>query len=340
MDFSKLKKLYIIGEIGVNHNGSLKIAKKLIYKAKKAGFDGIKIQSFKTENLLLKNTKLAEYQKKNVKSKNMFELLKKYELSDHDTRQIKIYCSKLNIDFLSTPFDLESANYLNKIKVKMFKISSSDNNNFLLLGHVKKFNKPIILSLGMTEKKDLPKTIKFLKLKKNKLVLMHCISDYPTLLSNAQLGYLNYLKKFNYTLGWSDHTIGNEAAIIAISLGAKVIEKHITLNKKMKGPDHKASLEEKNFNSFVKTLRIAYANIIQKNRRLTREEKETKLVSKKSIYYSVNLKKNTKIQLKYLSALRPEKKNGISPNNLNLILNKRLKKNVLKNDFLKIEDLK
>ena len=170
---------YLIAEIGVNHNGSIYIAKKLIDSAKKAGFDAVKFQTYYLDGLLKKNTPLAKYQKKVSEIKNMYNLLKKYSLSHKEFEKINQYCKKRNITFLSTPFDLESATFLNKINIPAFKISSSDNDNYLLLDLIKKFKKPIILSTGMSNNIEINRTIKYLSLQKNKLALLHCVSDYP-----------------------------------------------------------------------------------------------------------------------------------------------------------------
>ena len=203
------KKPYLIAEIGVNHNGSIDLAKKLIRHAKLSNFNAVKFQTYLPDKLLLKNTPLVNYQKGNKNIKNMYELLKKYQFSFNQFKELKNYSNKLKIEFLSTPFDVESALFLNKLKIPIFKISSTDNDNFLLLKIIKKFKKPILLSLGMIDEKDLIKTLNFLKSKKNMLCLMHCISNYPTKVKETQFGYFEKLKKFRYPIGWSDHTRGN-----------------------------------------------------------------------------------------------------------------------------------
>ena len=339
MIFLKKPKPYLIAEIGVNHNGSMSIAKKLIKYAKINNFDAVKFQTYLMENLLLKNTPLVGYQKGQKRIKNMYELLKKYQFSFNQFTEIKKYCDKLKIEFLSTPFDKESAIFLNKLKIPIFKVSSTDNDNFLLLDTIKKFKKPILLSLGMLEEEDLKKTLRFLNYKKNMMCLMHCISKYPTNTIDTQLGYMKKLKKYNYPIGWSDHTIGNTSAIVAITLGARVIEKHITLDNKMAGPDHKASMNVKELENFTKNIFDVYKSINVKKRKIDFSEKQIQKMAKKSIYYSSNLKKGSKIKNYHIKALRPRMQ-GISPNSIKNVLRKRLNKNVKKNNIIKTTDLK
>ena len=276
------EKTFLIAEIGINHNGSMENALKMIDQAEQAGFDSVKFQTIVPELLMQKNTPLVKYQKK-TNSKNMFELIKKYNFSMEDFVKLKKHCDKKKIIFLSTPFDNESAIFLNKIKTAAFKISSTDNDNFLLLKQIKKFNKPIILSTGMMDHKDLKRTLNFLKMRKNKLAILHCISEYPTPIKRAQINTIIQLKKFKYNVGFSDHTNGNVCAISAISLGANIIEKHITLDKNMEGPDHSSSLECKDLKKFVSDIRELEIMLKVKKRFLTKLENETKKLAKSSL---------------------------------------------------------
>ena len=283
-----MTKTYIIAEAGVNHNGSIKSAFKLIDEAVKCGADAVKFQTFKSENLVTPNAKKVNYQKKfSPHQDNQLQMLKNLEISYDEFVRISNYCITKNIDFLSTAFDDDSLNFLyKKIKLKTFKISSGDiTNGPFLLSHARKKCK-IILSTGMsniseiesalgviaygmlnakkTNKKiSLNKFKQAFKDKKGKLILkknvslLHCTSEYPTPYEEVNLLSIRTLqKKFNLDIGYSDHTSGITAAIIATTLGAKIIEKHITLNKKQLGPDHKSSLEPHEFKEMVNQIRI------------------------------------------------------------------------------------
>ena len=335
----KKNKVFIIAEIGVNHNGSLNNALKLIDFAVKAGCDAVKFQTFHIEKLLKRNTKLADYQKTNSNFLNMYDLIKSYIFSKEQFVKIKKYCEKNKIIFMSTPFDPLSAIFLNKIGMKIFKISSTDNQNFPLLELVKSFKKKIILSTGMLKNEELEKTLKFLKMKKKNLSLLHCISDYPTNFENSQLGNINYLKKYGYEVGFSDHTEGHIPSCVAVSLGAKIIEKHITLDKKMEGPDHKSSLPCAELKQFVENLNNTFISINIKKRELTKNEKKLLQTAKKSLYFSSNLEKNHTIRKKDLIPLRPFN-NGICPSKVSKVLGKRLRKSIKNGDKIYFKDLK
>tara|TARA_B100001248_G_scaffold261111_1_gene251193 strand:- start:2128 stop:3150 length:1023 start_codon:yes stop_codon:yes gene_type:complete len=333
------KKPYLIAEIGVNHNGSIEIAKKLIKHAKINNFNAVKFQTYLPNKLLLKNTPLVSYQKGNRNIKNMYELLKKYQISFNQFEYLKNYCDKLKIEFLSTPFDIESALFLNKLRIPIFKISSTDNDNFLLLEVIKKFKKPILLSLGMINENDLKKTLKFLNRKKDMLCLMHCISNYPTEIKDTQFGYFEKLKKFNYPVGWSDHTKGIIASTSAVALGAVVIEKHITLDNNMIGPDHKASMNIKSLKKYTENIHDMFLSIKTTNRKIDTEESQVKKMAKKSLYYASNLIKGKIIKKSDIKALRP-RANGINPNQILKIEGRKLVKVVKKNQLISLKHLR
>ena len=330
---------YLIAEIGVNHNGSIHIAKKLIDFAKKAGFDAVKFQTYNLDGLLKKNTPLAKYQKKDLKIKNMYNLLKKYSLTYEEFQKISKYCKKKNITFLSTPFDLESAKFLNKINVKAFKISSSDNDNHLLLDLIKKFRKPIILSTGMSNNFEINRTIKHLSLQKGKLALLHCVSDYPTKLSETQLYNILNLKKYGYCYGLSDHSLGIYSSIVAVTLGSKIIEKHITLDTNMKGPDHSSSLAVSKLNDYVEKIKEIHVSLLQKKKFLTEGEMLNKNLAKKSLYFKNKLKKNDIIKKNDILALRP-RLNGVTPDNIEKVLGRKVIKDIKPFEILSKDKIK
>ena len=331
----KNKNLYLIAEIGINHNGNYNFALKLIDKAKEAGFDAVKFQTFVPEEMTHKSTKLAEYQKK-TNFKNMQDLLKNYKFTFDQFEKLNKYCKKKKIEFLSTPFDIKSANFLNHLNVKAFKISSGDLDNFYLLSQIKKFKKPVIISTGMSFNIEIYDTVKFLNLPKSQLAILHCISDYPTKLSDTYFSNLEYIKKFGYEIGFSDHTIGEISSSIAVSLGAKIIEKHITLGNQLEGPDHAASMPVNKLNMFIKTLHDVNYSISSK-RKLTKDEDITRKVARKGLYYAENIKKGSIITFKNLVPLRPANKN-ISPKFYKKFLGKKIKSIKKKNTPLKMKD--
>lgn len=317
-------KSYLIAEIGVNHNGSLKRALKLIDIAKKSGFDAVKFQSFKAEKLCVPSTPLVDYQKRS-KFNDQYQMLRKLAFKKKYMREVYAYCKKRKIEFISTPFDIENAFFLDKLGVKTFKISSSDLDNFYLLKTVRSFNKKVIISTGMSTYDEIKKTISFLNLSKNKLFILHCVSDYPTNLKDTNLGFFEKLKKLNFHVGFSDHTIGSSASIAAVVMGSKIIEKHITLNKFDKGPDHFCSLESKDCSTFVKNIRDLEKSLASKNKIITLTEKKTRLFARKSIYTTKKIKKGEKFSISNTEVLRP-KLNGISPTKYYKIINRKAKK--------------
>ena len=331
----KNKKINTIAEIGINHNGNYDNAIKLINSAKNAGFTAVKFQTFIPEEMTHIKTKLAKYQKK-TKFKNMQEMLKKYNFSFEQFYELKKYCDKKKIEFLSTPFDEKSAIFLNNIGVEVFKVSSGDLDNFFLLSIIKKFRKPIIISTGMSNNREINETIKFLNLPKSKLAILHCISDYPTELKNTFFSNFDYLKKFKYDFGFSDHTIGDISSSIAIALGANIVEKHITIDTNLEGPDHACSMPIPELKKFITTLHDVKKSL-STERKLTSLERNTLKVARKSLHFSKNLKKGAIIKFEDLIPLRPAN-NNISPKNFRGFIGKKLKKNKNKYTNLKKSD--
>ena len=311
------KKIIIIAEIGINHNGNLKQAKRLIKIAKTSGADIVKFQSYKTELLVTKNAKKANYQKKNGNiSESLFQLLKKNELSNIDQTELFKYANKNGIEFLSSPFDLESLHFLIKMGVKRLKIPSGEINNFPLLKEISKCKLPVILSTGGSTMREISAAIKILKSKgkKNKdITVMHCTSEYPAPFREINLSAMNKInKELNLAIGYSDHTLGIEVPIAAVALGASIIEKHLTLQNTLRGPDHKASLEPKEFNSMVKSIRnIESALIGGHTKRPSFSEKKNINLIRKSIVAKSKIKKGQIFTNKNITTKRPGF--GISP---------------------------
>lgn len=328
-ELSQNSKNFLIAEIGVNHNGKIHNAIKLIDEAKKAGFDCVKFQTYSVDQMLKSETPLADYQKVNNKNlNNMKSLLKSCSLSYEEFEKIKNYCDKKKIIFLSTPFDIESAIFLNKIGVNIFKISSGDNDNLTLLNQIKKFKKPLILSTGMSDLVEFDRIIKILKMKKDKLAILHCVSNYPLELKNSLLGSIHKIKsRYGYLVGYSDHTPDNFASVAAISQGAKIIEKHVTLSKKMTGPDHFFSLEINQFKPFVSLMRDIEFSLKNSRTKMNSVEKKLSKISKKGLYFSKNLKAGHQIKIEDIIAMRP-KKNTVSPLDFKKILGKTIKRDI------------
>jgi sialic acid synthase SpsE len=336
MNFTKIKKIFCIAEIGINHNGNYNFAIKLVDHAKRAGFDAVKFQTFIPEHMTHSKTQLAKYQKK-TKFSNMQLLLKAYNFSHEQFYKIKKYCDQNKIIFLSTPFDLESAIFLKKINMSAFKISSGDLDNFYLLSKIKEFKKPIIISTGMSNNKEIKATVDFLNLPQSKLAILHCISDYPTELKNTFFSHFHFLKQFKYPVGFSDHTLGVISSSIAVALGGTIIEKHITLDNKMNGPDHASSMQVSELKSFINTIKDVRTSITAP-RILTSLEKNTIKVARKSLYYAQDLKKNSVLEFNDLIPLRPAS-NNISPKFYKSFLGKKIKRSVKKNTPLQINDI-
>jgi len=352
------KKIYIIAEAGVNHNGKLSIAKKLIKAAKKAGASAIKFQSFSAKNLVVKNSEKAPYQIKNTGNKDtQYKMLKKLELKTSDYYAIKNYSKKLKIDFISSVFDEESISFLiKKMKSKIIKIPSGEITNYLILKKLDLNSSFIILSTGMANLKEIVDAVntisnsKIYKFKnnkikiinkkklnklKNKLIILHCVTDYPVIDKYANLKSIETLQKeLKINIGYSDHTLGILAPIIAVSKGAKVIEKHITLSKKMSGPDHLASLEPDEFEEMVKNIKKFEEMIGSGKKILQKCELKNINVARKSIVAKKLINKNDKFSFENLTSKRPG--NGISPMKIKKLINTKSKKKYRPDQIVKI----
>ena len=309
------KKTFIIAEAGVNHNGNIKFAYQLIDAAKKAGADAVKFQIFKTENYIIKKAKLAEYQKKNVKTTdNQFDLIKKYELSENQIVKIIRYCKKKRILIIFSPFDIWGIDFLIKKKFKIIKIPSGEIASYNYLKYLAKFNRKLILSTGMAKINEIKRAVNHLVkngTKRKNISILQCNTEYPTPVEDLNLNVIPYLKKmFKLNIGLSDHSEGIIAPIVAISNGAKIIEKHITLDKKMLGPDHKASLEPKEFYNMVKNIRIAEISLGSKFKKISKSEKKNIKIARKSIVAKKNIFKGDKFTFLNLTEKRTGKGKG------------------------------
>ena len=321
------KKVFIVAEIGNNHEGSFANAKKMISAAADTGVDAVKFQTIVPELFV------------NIEDKDRFNKLKEFQLTYNNYEKLALYAEKKGLYFCSTPFDLESAKFLNNIQ-SFFKISSGDNEFYPLLEQVCKFNKPIILSTGLIDIKKIKKIVKFIyhnnNNQKNKLALLHCISSYPTKIDKINLNSIKFLKKnFKDTsIGFSDHTLGIEAAALSVVCGAEIIEKHFTLDKNFSNfRDHKISSDPKEMKKLVNKIREIETILGNEEKIVNVSEKKSIIDYKRSIAVKRNLKKGHKVKISDLIWVRPG--NGLSPGKENLVINKILKKNISARTILK-----
>jgi len=309
----------IIAEAGVNHNGSIDLAKQLIDKAVDAGVDIIKFQTFKSEKLVSKSARQAEYQKKNIGKKSddsQLSMLKKLELSAEDHEVLIGYCKERGIKFFSTAFDMDSIEYLHSLNLGLWKIPSGEITNYPFLKRIASYNERTILSTGMCDLQDVRAAVDALYkngLSKDNLTLLHCNTEYPTPFEDVNLKAMDALRKeFGVEVGYSDHTKGIEVPIAAVALGASVIEKHFTLDRNMEGPDHKASLEPDELKAMVSAIRnIEKAVDGDGTKHVSESERKNITIARKSIVAAFDIKKGEVFTEENLTVKRPG--NGISP---------------------------
>ncbi len=330
--------IYIIAEAGVNHNGSISKGKKLIDIAVKAKADAVKFQTFKAENIILPKGPKAQYHIETTgsdKKLSWFALLKSQEISLKMHIELMKYCKKKKITFLSTPYDKESASLLNRLKVRAYKIASTDNDNYPFISFLKKFKKPIILSTAMSDFNEVQKAYNLLKSSNFKnFAIMQCTGNYPTQIENVNLNVIDvYKKKFNCPIGFSDHTLDATSAIAAVAKGVKIIEKHFTLNKKLKGPDHRMSLEPNELIKFIKEIRKAEKALGNSRKIVIKSEIENRKKLKKSLVSSRLILKGQKVKKDSIEIKRPAY--GLRPEDLHKIIGKKAKQNIKKHTVLK-----
>jgi len=348
-----MNKTIIIAEAGVNHNGDIELAKELIDMAVDAKADVVKFQSFKADELCSKSAPKVQYQTKNTDSESsQYQMLKDLELSYEDCVNLKKYADEHGIVFLSTPFSESVADEICDM-IPFWKIASGEIINLPFLKHLAKFKKPMVLSTGMSELNEIenaveairdewrdsePESIKICNKPLAPLTILQCVSSYPAKPESSNLKAMNSMKKqFNTEVGYSDHTLGMEVSIAAVALGASIIEKHITLDKNMKGPDHKASMEPEDFKTMAEAIRNVEKALGDGIKKPHNSELSAKVGVRKSIHIAHYLKKGSKIELENIVMKRPG--NGIEPFRLNQILGKRVKNDVDKDYQLKWEDV-
>ena len=334
-----MEKVYIIAEAGDNHNGDFNTALKLVDVAKRAGADCVKFQTFVTEEIISKYAEMAEYQKKNTgKEESQFEMVKRLELSFDEFRKIKEYCDRVGIQFLSTPFDLKSVDFLNELGVPFFKIPSGEITNYPYLIKIAHTGKPVVMSTGMCEPDEILAAINVLeKNGSGEITLLHCNTEYPTPLKDVNLYAMRTMKKmFGKKVGYSDHTKGIEVPVAAVALGACVIEKHFTLDKNMPGPDHKASLEPDELGRMVKNIRNIESALGDGVKRVSESERKNIAIARKSIVARRNIQEGEILTEENLAVKRPG--TGINPMQWMEVLGTRAVRDFKEDELIEIRE--
>lgn len=306
--------IIIIAEAGVNHNGSVDLAKKMVKEAKKAGADYIKFQTFIPKKLVSRFARKADYQEKTIgKEQSQLTMLEKLALTQQDFIELKDYCEEIGIGFLSTPFDLESLDFLDKLAMDFWKIPSGEVTNLPYLEAIGKTKKKVVLSTGMCGLEEIEAAIKILENNgAEDITVLHCNTEYPTPFTDVNLLAMQQMKEaLKKPIGYSDHTVGVEVPIAAAALGAAVIEKHFTLDKNMEGPDHRASLEPKELCQMVSAIRNIEKSLGDGKKRCSVSEKKNCVAARKSIVAKRDIKEGELLTEENITVKRPG--NGISP---------------------------
>lgn len=333
-------KVLIIAEAGVNHNGSLDIAKRLVDEASSAGVDIIKFQTFKAEKLVSKAAKQAEYQKKNIGKgeETQYAMLKKLELSNKQHEELMTYCNLKNIRFFSTAFDMDSIDYLHSLNLGLWKVPSGEITDYPYLKKVASYKEPVILSTGMCELIDIENAINVLVangVSKDIITVLHCNTEYPTPMKDVNLkAMLEIKEKFGVKVGYSDHTEGIEVPIAAVALGATVIEKHFTLDINMEGPDHKASLEPSELKAMVKSIRNIEQALGTGHKTISESERKNIEIARKSIIAAKDIKKGEIFTEENITVKRPG--NGISPMEWENVIGKVARRNFQEEELIEL----
>ena len=306
------RETFIIAEAGVNHNGSMQLAYEMVEQARIAGVNAIKFQTFKAESLVSKFAQMASYQKKNTNSEeSQLSMLRKLELTYDNFRELKSHCDKAGILFISTPFDFDSIDFLNDLEIPLWKVPSGEVTNLLFLEKIAQTRKEVILSTGMSTLDEIAAAVEVLS-SCRKITLLHCSTIYPTPLESVNLAAMETMKdRFSMDIGYSDHTLGIEISLVAVGMGAKIIEKHFTLDKNMEGPDHKASLNPEELKALVEGIRRIEIALGDGVKSPTPAERDNMLVARRSIVAKKAIEKGDVFSKDNLTIKRPGI--GISP---------------------------
>ncbi len=330
-------KIFVVAEIGINHNGSVSQAEKMIEAAAKSGADAVKFQSFRADRLLIPSR--DRYAQQTDGAESAYQMLRRCELSFEDQEKLKKHADDLGILFLSTPFDEESVDFLDSLGVPVFKVASADITHAPLLCHIASKGKPVLLSTGMSFLSEVADAIWNLKSSGAKeIVLMHCVSAYPAAPQSMNLRALQTLQSyFELSVGLSDHSEGILLPLVAVALGAVIVEKHFTLDKQANGPDHKASIDPSELKLLVRSLRDVEASLGDGRKRPSAIEEECRLVSRRSIVAGVDIRANEPIAPWMLTYKRPG--TGLEPRNCEKLIGMIARRNIGKDTILQWEDL-
>ncbi|WP_454442543.1 N-acetylneuraminate synthase family protein [Vibrio bathopelagicus] len=331
---------YIIAEIGVNHSGSVEVAKEMIDAAKKSGADAVKFQTFTAEKLVSSNTPKVKYQESTTdKDESHYQMIKSLEFSYEDHIPVFEYCKESNIDFISTPYDIESASFLVSIGVEIFKTASADIVDLSLHKFIAQNAKIAIVSTGMATLGEIEPVVEIYRQHDCKLTLLHCVSNYPCATESLNLNVITTLKSaFLCNVGFSDHAVGALPAVASVALGASVIEKHFTLDKTMVGPDHKASSDPAEFTELVKAIRETEIALGSPIKSIQQEEMQMRKVSRKSLFLTKDVKYGEVIMSDMLTLKRPG--TGIYEAELSIIIGSISTMDLFAGDMLKIGDFR
>ncbi len=334
-----MSKVFIIAEAGVNHNGKLELAHKLVDAAVNAGTDAVKFQTFKAESMVSKQAPKADYQTKTApSSESQFEMIKKLELSEDTQVELMDYCKEKGIMFLSSPFDLGSIDFLNEIGLNIFKIPSGEITNLPYLRKIGHLNKKVIMSTGMANLDEVRTALNILisrGTERGNISVMHCNTEYPTPFYCVNLkAMLTIRSELDVKVGYSDHTLGIEVPVAAVAMGAEVIEKHFTLDKNMEGPDHRASLEPHELQSMVTAIRNIEKAMGDGVKRPSPSELKNKIIVRKSIVAAQEIKKGEVFSKENITTKRPG--NGVSPMRWDEIIGKTAKKDFIEDQMIEV----
>lgn len=333
-------RVFVIAEAGVNHNGDPELARRLVDLAAEAGADAVKFQTFRADALVRKDAPKADYQKATTGSaEGQYEMLRKLELSEEAHRTLAAHCRARGIEFLSTPFDESAADLLERIGVARYKIGSGEITNLFLLRHIAAKKKPVILSTGMSTIDEVGAAVSALRAAgTTDLRLLHCVSDYPTRPEDMNLRVMETLRsRFGVPVGLSDHTQGTAVALAAVALGAVAVEKHVTLDSGLPGPDHRASLEPADLRAMIRGIREVEAALGVPEKTLTSGEASTRQVARRSLVAAADLAPGTVLHQSNLAAKRPG--TGISPMELDRVVGRKLRRAVSRDAILSWDDL-
>jgi N,N'-diacetyllegionaminate synthase len=332
------ERCFILAEAGVNHNGSVDLAKQLVSSALEAGADAVKFQTFQADKLATPDAKMAEYQRRNIRDhSNQYDMLKQLELTHEEFIELKSYADSKGGIFLSTPHDEESADFLEKLDVPCFKIASGDVPNLRFLRRVALKGKPIILSTGMAYLGEVEAAVRAIEQAgNNNLSLLHCVSDYPAQPASCNLRAMDTLAQaFGYPVGFSDHTLGFEVALAAVARGARLIEKHLTLDRTMTGPDHKASLNPTEFAAMVKAIRVVEAALGDGVKKPVSSELDIRAAARKSVVAARPIPAGRAIVAEDLALRRSS--GGLDPTYMTLIIGRKLRHDVDVNSVINLD---